>query len=302
MDERDHLGGRSVRDDECVRLLQDVLPGLGLRWPGYRKVRRTVCRRIGRRIRELGLAGPSAYRALLERSPAEWRRLDAMCRIPISRFMRDQGVAEGLERAVLPAVAAAARREGRTSVHAWSAGCASGEEVYSLLIIWRLRIAPTAPGVALRVLGTDIDPVMVERAARGRYPASAVSGVPPGWRAAAFASCADEYALRAEFRNGATFRVSDIRRELPPGPFDLILCRNLVFTYFAPVLQRRLLRGLWARLVPGGFLVVGTHELPPADAEAPLEPVAGAPAVHRRPPADAGRRAVTSAHDPSAPR
>lgn len=277
------------------------MPALQLRWSGFRKVRRTVCRRLRRRIRELSLSGPSAYRALLERSPAEWRRLDAMCRIPISRFMRDRAVAEDLGGVVLPAVAAAARREGRTSVRAWSAGCASGEEVYSLLIIWRLRVAPAAPGIALTALGTDVDPVMVERAGRGRYPASAVSGVPPHWRAVVFSSCSDEHAVRAEFRHGAAFRVSDIRDELPSGPFDVILCRNLVFTYFALALQRRILRGLWERLVPGGYLVVGTHERPPADGEAPLEPVAGAPATHRRPQAAARRPDVMPVRDLSAP-
>ena len=272
-----------MRDEECVRLLQEVLPGLELRWPGFRRVRRTVCRRMARRIRELGLSGPPAYRALLDRSPAEWRRLDAMCRIPISRFMRDRAVAEALGDVVLPALAATARREGRTSVRAWSAGCASGEEVYSLLILWRLRVAPAAPGVTLAVLGTDVDPVMIDRARAARYPASAVRGVPSDWGSAAFASHGDEYVLRAEFRSGAAFRVSDIRDELPPGPFDLILCRNLVFTYFSPGLQRRILRALWARLAPGGFLVVGAHERPPTDGEAPLEPLAGAPAIHRRP-------------------
>jgi chemotaxis protein methyltransferase CheR len=284
-----------VRDEECVRLLQEVMPGLQLRWPGFRKVRRTVCRRLGRRLRELGLSGPSDYRELLERSPAEWRRLDAMCRIPISRFMRDRGVTEALADVVLPAVAAAARREGRASVRAWSAGCASGEEAYSLLIAWRLRVAPAAPGISLTVLGTDVDPAMVERAHRGRYPASAIAEVPDDWRAAAFARRAGEYVLRAEFRRGATFRTSDIRDEMPPGPFDVILCRNLAFTYFAPALQRRVLRGLWARLAPGGFLVVGAHEHPPQDAEAPLEPLPGAPAVLRRLPPegpDRGAHAV----------
>jgi chemotaxis protein methyltransferase CheR len=81
----------------------------------------------------------------------------------------------------------------------------------------------------------------------------------------------------------------------------VILCRNLVFTYFAPALQRRILRGLRARLVPGGFLVVGTHEDPPAGEGAPLEQVAGAPAIYRRPRAPAEARDVRAAQERSAP-
>jgi hypothetical protein len=79
-----------MQDAECVALLRWALPRLGLRWPGFRKVRRQVCKRINRRIKELGLADVAAYREHLERVPEEWPRLDALCRITISRFYRDR--------------------------------------------------------------------------------------------------------------------------------------------------------------------------------------------------------------------
>jgi chemotaxis protein methyltransferase CheR len=75
-----------------VALLRWALPRLHLRWPGFRRVRRRVCRRIGRRVRELGLAETAPYRARLEADPREWGRLDALCRISISRFFRDRSV------------------------------------------------------------------------------------------------------------------------------------------------------------------------------------------------------------------
>ena len=67
-------------DEDCVGFLQWCLPRLGLCWPGYRKVRRTVCKRVGRRRRALGLGDLEAYRAFLIETPEEWARLDAYCR------------------------------------------------------------------------------------------------------------------------------------------------------------------------------------------------------------------------------
>jgi chemotaxis protein methyltransferase CheR len=77
-------------DAECVDFLQWALPRLGLRWQGFRKVRRQVCRRVARRIAELGLADADAYRLYLERNPQEWDALAELCRVTISRFWRDR--------------------------------------------------------------------------------------------------------------------------------------------------------------------------------------------------------------------
>jgi len=91
-----------VKNTECVAFLQWALPQMRMRWPGFRKVRRQVCRRIGQRLRELGLPNLTAYRACLQRNPAEWQILDGACRITISRFYRDRGVFGSLEKTVLP--------------------------------------------------------------------------------------------------------------------------------------------------------------------------------------------------------
>jgi len=95
-----------VKDAACVEFLQWALPRLRMRWAGFRKVRRQVCRRVERRIRELDLHDVDAYRAYLELTPDEWLQLDALCHVTISRFYRDRGVFELLERSVLPELAA----------------------------------------------------------------------------------------------------------------------------------------------------------------------------------------------------
>ena len=79
-----------MKNSKCVHFLQWSLPQLHLRWSGFRKVRRQVCKRIQRRLQELELCDISAYQSYLETYPAEWLVLDAYCRITISRFYRDQ--------------------------------------------------------------------------------------------------------------------------------------------------------------------------------------------------------------------
>jgi hypothetical protein len=80
-----------MRDPEGVAFLQWCLPRLGLRWPGFRKVRRRVYTRIDRRLKELGIPDVAAYRGYLDRHPEEWPVLGAFCRIPISRFLPGPG-------------------------------------------------------------------------------------------------------------------------------------------------------------------------------------------------------------------
>ena len=249
-----------MRDNDCIAFLQWGLPRLKLRWAGYRKVRRTVCKRLRRRLRELNLDRLAAYRGFLENHPEEWARLDALCRIPISRFYRDRGVFDCLADRVLPALAADAAARGVRKLHCWSAGCASGEEAYTLRIIWDLAIRPDHPKLRFALLGTDTEPQMLARAEAARYLAGSLKDLPPGWRAAAFAREGEVFCLKPAFRRDMAFRALDIRRQQPDGPFDLILCRNLAFTYFTPDLQAETLRAISARLAPGGYLAIGAHE------------------------------------------
>ncbi len=273
-------------DQDCVGFLQWCLPRLGLRWPGYRKVRRTVCKRVGRRRRELGLGDLEAYRAFLIETPAEWARLDAYCRIPISRFYRDRGVFDFLGLSALPELAERAAARGGRELRYWSAGCASGEEVYTLRVLWDLRVRPDFPGVRLRLLGTDTDAAVLRRAAAARYQGGSLKDLPAAWRDAAFTRDGAAFVLRPEFRRDVAFQEADIRRGQPDGPFDLVLCRNLVFTYFAPGLQETLQRAIAARLAPGGYLAIGAHERLPAEA-GDLVPLAPKLPIYRKAPATA---------------
>jgi chemotaxis protein methyltransferase CheR len=257
-----------MRDADCTAFLQEALPRLGLRWAGFRRVRRQVCRRLDRRLRALGLESLDAYRAWLARHPEEWEVLDGLCRVTISRFWRDRAVFDALGARLLPELAALARARGDAELRAWSAGCASGEEAWSLALLWQLELGDRPPQPSLRVIGTDLDTHLLERAATAVYPASSLREIPAGLRARAFERCGDAYRLRSALRMGVEFRPGDVRRQAPAdrGPFHLVLCRNLAFTYFDAAVQREVLERIADTLVPDGALLVGSHERLPSDA------------------------------------
>ncbi len=249
-----------IPDAEGVQFLQWCLPRLNLRWRGFRKVRRQVYKRINRRLQELGVPSIAAYRVYLEDHPGEWPVLDDFCRIGISRFYRDRSVFQYLEHEVLPQLAQLVIAGGEDEIRCWSAGCARGEEPYTLAIIWRHRLAMQFPTLGLRIVATDIDSQAIRRAERGCYRASSLKDLPTEWRSRAFVTIANELCLKDEYRPHVTFVVQDIREQEPEGLFHLILCRNLVFTYFDEALQRKTLQKLTARLAPGGGLVIGQLE------------------------------------------
>jgi len=262
-----------MKDQQCVHFLQWVLPQLGMRWPGFRKVRRQVCKRIDRRLRELDLPDAAAYRDWIESHPDELQVLDEFCRITISRFYRDRGVFDFLTETLLPELAAAAQAQARSELRCWSAGCASGEEPYTLKIVWEQALARQAPGLSLKIIATDSDPHMLQRARRGCYPRSSLKDLPRRWLETCYDRFNDEYCIRPEYRPGIHWLQHDIRREMPAGPFDLIFCRHLAFTYFDEPLQRDILNRLAGRLRPGGALVTGKQEkLPPLPSELVADP------------------------------
>ena len=253
-----------MKDPEGVALLQWALPKLRLRWPGFRKVRRQVYKRIDRRLKELGLASVAEYQAYLDAHPAEWASLDALCWISISRFYRDKGVFQFLGEAVLPQLAQMAVSRREQDVRCWSIGCAGGEEPYTLAILWQFGLAPRFPSLSVRILASDVDQQAIERAQKGCYLAGSLKDLPEDWRSQALVPSEGMSCVKAEFRRAVSFLAQDIRHAAPDGLFHLILCRNVAFTYFDDELQRETLRKITQRLTPGGALVIGSTESLPA--------------------------------------
>lgn len=255
-----------MRDEACVAFMQWALPQMHLRWAGFRRVRAQACKRIARRLVQLGLVTVDDYREYLAQHVDEWQVLDACLRISISRFYRDKLMYACLEQTVLPELAQRRLAAGARQLAIWSAGCANGEEPYTLAILWRMRLAQHFPSLALRIVATDADPAMCRRAEHACYPYGSVKNLPADWRAQAFSQVDDRYCLEPTYRGDCSFLVQDIRQTSPDSLFDLVLCRNLAFTYFDDTLQREILHRLARRLRTGGALVIGIHEQLPENA------------------------------------
>jgi len=253
-----------MKNAACRDFLAWALPRLGL-WPAaFRKVRGQVCKRIARRMRDLGIAGHDDYRRRLEDERGEWRMLDGLCRITVTRFGRERAAWRHLQEVLLPRLADECRGAGGSELRAWSAGCGGGEEPYTLRLLWDLELAPLFPSLELGIVATDADPGMLRRARTATYRRGTLRELPPAWLAQAFEPSGGALRLRPRYRDGVRFERQDIREEMPGGPFDLVLCRYLAFTYFDQEGRRATLHGIAHRLRPGGILMVGAKEYPPA--------------------------------------
>jgi chemotaxis protein methyltransferase CheR len=266
-------------DADCVAFLQEALPRLGLRWQGFRKVHGQVCKRLRGQMKELGIEGFAAYRERLETHPEEWTVLDGLTHITISHFFRDNSIFEALERRVLPDIAAHARSEKRQA-RFWSAGCASGEEPYTLKILWDLAVAPAFPGVEGSVAATDVDETVLKRARKGCYSRGSLRDLPKALLRQGFEQSGSLFCVRQHHREGVNFLLQDLRSKAPDGRFDLILCRNVAFTYFKPTLQVEALHRVLGRLAEPGYLVIGAQERLPHEISS-LVSLSGVPQIFR---------------------
>lgn len=122
---------------------------------------------------------------------------------------------------------------------------------------------------------------MLARAQDGCFESESLHELPPSLVEQAFERVGSRYCVRPKHREGTEFLEQDLRLEMPLHHFDLILCRYVVFTYFAVPLQRKILAGMLERLRPSGYFVIGTHEHLPGDVPE-LVPLVGAPQVFRK--------------------
>ena len=249
-----------TRHDEEAAFLREVLPRFGLRWEGFRRVQGQVHKRIARRVKALGFKDLGSYRGHLAEHPEEWLVLDGLCRATISRFYRDRAVFDWLREQGLPRLLSRAR-EHRRPLRCFSAGCASGEEPLTLSLVLRLGLGMHS---GYQIVASDADAALLERARNARYQGGSLKELPAGWKERAFVREGSLFRLRPELGQNIEWRCEDLRRSMPPGPFDLILCRNLAFTYFAPPLQQAALARLAEQMEAAGVLALGAHELLPA--------------------------------------
>lgn len=262
--------------EEYESFLEEALPPLGLDPKAHR--RRGLRRRVVRRMESVGARECSAYLDRIRRDPGEQAILRGLLAVTISRFFRNARMFRILREAVLSPLAA--RME---PVHAWSAGCASGEETYSVRIAWEEMEGEKPP---LALVGTDIDEEVLSRTTGGIYPESSLREVPLELRRKYFARspASPGVVLDERIRRSVTFFRHDLLRDDPPGRFGLILCRNAAFTYFSRPGRIFVADRLADSLERGGYLVLGRTERLPPEAFDRFEAAFPAERIFRRKP------------------
>lgn len=237
-----------------MALAPDILAGIarrladhaGLQLPAWVVEARTTAR-----IAALGIT-PDAYLDLIEsgRGQAELGTLVEAVRVGESSLFRHKPQIAALLDLVVPVL----RARGKRSVRVWSAGCASGEEPYTLAIV----LAHALPDHAIEILATDMSAEAIEVAERGEYPHEELEDVPFEWHDA-FEIEGDVIRVRPELRRLVTFERANLLDAAAPRGCDMVWCRN-VLIYFSPEGRRRALDRLIAATLPGGFVFVGYSE------------------------------------------
>lgn len=219
-----------------------------------------VSSRLAKRLAALRLPDFAAYCRLIEGGAGAEEREHMISALTtnVTRFFREPHHFADLRAWLAEDLGARARRGERVRI--WSAGCSTGEEPYSIALTV-LEALPEAPSLDVRVLATDLDPVVLRRAEAGRYPARALAGVDRALRERHFEPRgAEAFTAGPALRRLVTVRPLNLVRPWPVrGPFDAVFCRNVTI-YFDAATQAEVWSRFAAILRPDGRLYIGHSE------------------------------------------
>jgi two-component system, chemotaxis family, CheB/CheR fusion protein len=218
----------------------------------------TIMRRLQRRMVATGSARLTDYIRFLQKNPDEYRRLVSSFLIKVTEFFRDPALFAYLRESILPTLIEEARQRGN-ELRFWSAGCATGEEAYSLAILLCDLLGEELPDFNVRIFATDLDDDAIAFARRGVYPAAVLANLPPDLVERYFIPVNGDYEVRKQLRVLTVFGQHDLGQRASFPRIDLELCRN-VLIYFTPDLQKRALQLFTFSLRDGGYLVLGKSE------------------------------------------
>lgn len=245
-------------DDTAFKRILDCM---ALSWTGYRRVRKAVKRRLHRRMMEIGAATVEDYLQIIRQDPVERETAGILLTVSISRFFRDRRMWEALGELITET-----DWRGWSSCTAWCAGCACGEEVHSLKILWQ-ELSDAAPLPTLNIIATDVDASLLDRARQGRYPPSSLREVDEALKQRYFTKTGSEFVILKELARGIHWTLHDFTAAPPPCTrCDLIFLRNNLLTYYDTAIAIPALERIAGALRDGGLLIVGNNErLPGGD-------------------------------------
>lgn len=251
------MTGTDGPDPDFEGLIGFIQEHRGVDFRGYKRA--SLRRRITKRMEEVGAEGFAAYHALLEANPQEFVTLLDTVLINVTSFFRDTDSWEVLRQEVVPRIVAQHRDSG-TTLRAWSAGCATGQEAYSLAMTFAEAMGgPEAFCGAAKIYATDLDEAALQIARQASYAEAEVEGVPPELLKRYFENGEGRHTLQRDLRRCVIFGRHNLIHDAPIGHVDLLLCRNLLI-YLETGTQEDVLPRLHYALRDGGYLFLGKAE------------------------------------------
>jgi two-component system CheB/CheR fusion protein len=242
-------------DPEFEQLLDYLRTTRGFDFSGYK--RPTLTRRVQKRVDDLQLTGFAGYRDYLEVHTEEFAILFNTILINVTSFFRDPKAWAYLAEEVVPQILANA---GPEPIRIWSAGCASGEEAYTLAIVFAEALGDAELRARVKIYATDIDDDALARARAGTFPLKAFEDVAPELHDRYFEGTDQERTFRPDLRRTIIFGRHDLTRDAPISRLDLVTCRNTLM-YFNAETQGGIVRRLHYGLNPGAHLFLGRAEM-----------------------------------------
>jgi two-component system CheB/CheR fusion protein len=240
---------------EFEALLAYLKQSRGFDFSAYK--RSGLMRRVLVRMQTVGITGFAAYQDYLQVDPEEFTRLFNTILINVTTFFRDPPAWDYLAAHTIPSLIGGAN--GTQSIRVWSAGCASGEEAYSVAMLLAERLGTAAFVEQVKVYATDVDEEALNQARLAAYSARAVQDVPPELLDKYFDRVNDHFVFNKELRRSVIFGRHDLIQDAPISRVNLLICRNCLM-YFNAEAQARILARFHFALAEGGALVLGKAE------------------------------------------
>jgi two-component system CheB/CheR fusion protein len=248
-------GPVSAPDPRFEQLLEFVRDERGFDYTGYR--RPTLTRRFEKRMQTVGAADWDEYRTYLSEHPEEFVELFNTILINVTGFFRDAETWEVVANEVIPRLLD--EREPDASLRVWSAGCASGEEPYTVAMLLAETLGEEGFRRRVKIYATDVDDDALAEAREASFTAKQLEKVPLELRERYFQPSRHGFAFRNDLRRAVIFGRNDLHRDPPISRVDLLVSRNTLM-YFGSELQQRILANFYFALNRRGFLVVGKAE------------------------------------------
>jgi two-component system CheB/CheR fusion protein len=246
---------RNFSEDVLRRILAHVRVRTGHDFAKYKRA--TVVRRIVRRMQVMRCDDPAEYYNLLRDHPDEATALLGDLLISVTTFFRDPEVFDALKADVLPQLFQL--RQPSEPIRVWVAGCATGEEAYTISMLLLEEASRHDLRPSIQVFGSDLDARSLAIAREGRYPAAIEADISEERLRRFFIREGDQYRVRQELRDTLLFASHSVLKDPPFSRINLVSCRNLLI-YLDRELQQQVVSTFHYALNPGGFLLVGSSE------------------------------------------